>query len=206
MIYLRNGIDEEEDYIEPPLIKVCQVVRKFCISAPFGFFICLQINCLYDNINLVMKLSGKEKVELTNMCMIYDNNGNILVQDKIGRSWGGVTFPGGHIEHDESFNDSVIREIKEETGLDIKNLKLCGIKHWKMSKTSRYIVLLYKTNDFSGTLHSSEEGKVFWIKKEDLKNYKLADGFEDMFKVFDDDSLNEFMSVKENGEWIKKIC
>ncbi len=145
-----------------------------------------------------MKLSGKEKVELTNMCMIYDNNGNILVQDKIGRSWGGVTFPGGHIEHDESFNDSVIREIKEETGLDIKNLKLCGIKHWKMSKTSRYIVLLYKTNDFSGTLHSSEEGKVFWIKKEDLKNYKLADGFEDMFKVFDDDSLNEFMSVKEN--------
>ncbi len=206
MIYLRNGIDEVEDYIEPPLINVCQVVRKFCISAPFGFFICLQINCLYDNINLVMKLSGKEKVELTNMCMIYDNNGNILVQDKIGRSWGGVTFPGGHIEHDESFNDSVIREIKEETGLDIKNLKLCGIKHWKMSKTSRYIVLLYKTNDFSGTLHSSEEGKVFWIKKEDLKNYKLADGFEDMFKVFDDDSLNEFMSVKENGEWIKKIC
>lgn len=147
----------------------------------------------------------KEKVTLTNMCMIYDDNGNILVQDKISKSWGGITFPGGHIEHDESFNNSVVREIKEETGLDIKNPKLCGIKHWKWSKRQRYIVLLYKTNQFSGNLTSSEEGRVFWIKKSDLSKYKLADGFDTMFKIFDDDSLSEFMSVKENGEWNKYI-
>lgn len=147
----------------------------------------------------------KEKIELTNMCMIYDDNGNVLVQNKINRSWGGVTFPGGHIEHNESFNDSVIREIKEETGLDIKSPKLCGIKHWKISKNSRYIVLLYKTNEFSGNLRSSVEGEVFWIKKSDIKKYNLADGFETMFHVFDDDKLNEFMSVKENGEWVKYV-
>ena len=152
-----------------------------------------------------MELEAKEKTVLTNMCMIYDNNGNILVQDKIGRSWGGVTFPGGHVEHDESFNDSVIREIKEETGLDIKNPRLCGIKHWKWSKKSRYIVLLYKTNEFSGNLRSSNEGEVFWIKKEALKNYKLAEGFDMMFRVFDDDHLSEFMSVKENGDWVNKL-
>lgn len=150
-------------------------------------------------------MEAKEKVVLTNMCMIYDDDGNILVQDKIGRSWGGVTFPGGHIEPDESFHDSVIREVKEETGLDIRNPRLCGIKHWKWSKRSRYIVLLYKTDEFSGNLQSSNEGKVFWIKKEDLNKYKLAEGFETMFKVFDDDSLSEFMSVKENGIWIEKI-
>ena len=46
---------------------------------------------------------------------------------------------------------------------------------------------------------------VFWIKKEDLKNYKLAEGFDDMFRIFDNDDLSEFMSVKENGEWINKI-
>lgn len=165
----------------------------------------MQIRGFYVNINLVMELEAKEKTVLTNMCMIYDDNGNILVQDKIGRSWGGVTFPGGHIEHDESFNDSVIREIKEETGLDIKNPRLCGIKHWKWSKKSRYIVLLYKTNEFSGNLRSSNEGEVFWIKKEALKNYKLAEGFDMMFRVFDDDHLSEFMSVKENGDWVNKL-
>lgn len=39
-------------------------------------------------------MEAKEKVVLTNMCMIYDDDGNILVQDKIGRSWG-LSFPGG---------------------------------------------------------------------------------------------------------------
>ena len=155
--------------------------------------------------NLVMKMGEKEKVVLTNMCMVYDDNGNILVQNKISRSWGGVIFPGGHIEYDESFNDSVIREVKEETGLDIKNPKLCGIKHWRHKDNSKYIVLFYKTNEFSGKLCSSEEGEVFWIKKSDLNKYKLADGFEDMFRIFDDDNLNEFMWVEENGNWIKKI-
>lgn len=105
-----------------------------------------------------------EKVILTNMCMVYDKDGNILVQDKKNKNWGGVTFPGGHIEHNENFNDSVIREVKEETGLDIKQPKLCGIKHWTWSKRKRYIVLLYKTNDFSGNLHSSDEGEVFFDK------------------------------------------
>ena len=60
-----------------------------------------------------------EKTELTNMCMIYDDEGNILVQDRVSKSWGGVTFPGGHIERGESIVESVIREVKEETGLDV---------------------------------------------------------------------------------------
>ena len=93
-----------------------------------------------------------EQIELTNMCMIYDNEGNAVVQNKVGKSWGGITFPGGHIEKGESFVDSVIREIKEETGLDIKNLKLCGIKWWSVGAYKRYIVLLFKTNEYSGTL------------------------------------------------------
>ena len=65
-------------------------------------------------------MSNYEKVKLTNMCMIYDNDGNVVVQDKINKSWGGITFPGGHIEKQESFVDSVVREVKEETGLKAK--------------------------------------------------------------------------------------
>ena len=71
-----------------------------------------------------------EQIELTNMCMIYDNEGNVVVQDKIGKSWGGLTFPGGHVEKGESFVDSVIREVKEETGLDIKNITYFGNEPW----------------------------------------------------------------------------
>ena len=109
-------------------------------------------------------MSKYEKIELTNMCMVYDHNGNVLVQEKINKSWGGITFPGGHIEKQESFVDSVIREVKEETGLIIKNPKLCGIKWWEVKSNKRYVVLLFKTDEYSGTLKSSAEGKVFWTK------------------------------------------
>lgn len=143
-----------------------------------------------------------EKIELTNMCMIYDNDGNVVVQDKINKSWGGITFPGGHIERQESFVDSVVREVKEETGLIIKNPKLCGIKWWEVKNNKRYVVLLFKTNEYSGTLKSSSEGKVFWTKLETLKTMKLAASFDKMIYVFCDDNIQEHIQRKSNGKWI----
>lgn len=149
-------------------------------------------------------MSRYENCILTNMCMIYDND-RILVQNRKNRDWGGVTFPGGHVEPGESFVESVVREVKEETGLDVMNIQLCGIKQWAdKEKSYRYIVLFYKTNSFKGELHSSKEGEVFWIKKDELKNYKLADGFDGMFEVFDNDSLSENYHWFENDCWNMK--
>ena len=72
-----------------------------------------------------------EEVELTNMCMVCDGKGNVLVQNKKGdRTWHGWNFPGGHVEQGEFVTPSVVREIREETGLTIENPKLCGIKEF----------------------------------------------------------------------------
>lgn len=142
-----------------------------------------------------------EHAVFTNMCMVY-NDDKILVQDRLNPNWPGVTFPGGHVEHKESFVKSAIREVKEETGLDITDLKLCGIKQFTHSnKGYRYIVLFYKTNCFKGKLKSSDEGKVFWINRKDLHNYVLADGFEEMLEVFENDNFSENYYWWENNEW-----
>lgn len=135
------------------------------------------------------------------MCMIYDGD-RILVQDRINPDWPGITFPGGHVEPGESFVDSVIREVKEETGLDISNVRLCGMKQWTQRDGEyRYIVFFYKTNEFFGELKSSDEGRVFWIKKSELMSYPLANDFEQMFEVFDNDYLSENYYWLEHNEW-----
>ena len=144
-----------------------------------------------------------ENVTLTNMCMVYDGD-KILVQDRAKNDYSGICFPGGHVEKCESFHDSVIREIYEETGLTVREPKLCGIKQWQ-DKNGRYIVLLYKTDKFSGELRSSEEGKVMWIKRSELENYKTASDFMTFIKVFENDDISEFFYDQSKGGWDIKL-
>lgn len=132
-----------------------------------------------------------EKVVFTNMCMIYDNKGNVLVQNRLNPKWSGIAFPGGHVDEGESFIKSVIREVKEETGYDVFDIKFCGIKHFFIDNNVRYVIFLYKTNKFKGVLKSSEEGEVFWIKAKDLDNYSLAKDFKILYQVFIDDNICE---------------
>lgn len=141
-----------------------------------------------------------EKVIFTNMCMVYSGN-QVVVQDRADKRWSGIAFPGGHVEKGEPFTDAVIREVFEETGLTISAPKLCGIKNWTKEDGSRYIVLFYKTDQFTGELTSSEEGQVFWTELESLPKLPLARDMQDMIKVFLNEELSEFYYYKEDENW-----
>ena len=150
-------------------------------------------------------MSRAEQVILTNLCMVYDDAGNILVQDRKDPGWPGICFPGGHIEPGESFVESVIREVWEETGLTIENPILCGTKQFPTRNGERYVVFFYKANRYHGELKSSDEGEVFWIPRKDLPEYQMVEDFLDMVKVFEDDDLSEFYYYKEDGNWKLKL-
>lgn len=151
-------------------------------------------------------MARMEEVELTNMCMVCDAKGNVLVQNKKGdRTWHGWNFPGGHVEQGEFVTPSVVREIREETGLTIENPKLCGIKEFhKEQDGKRFIVFLYVASRFSGELRSSAEGDVFWYPLSELKrSKKLADGFSEMLPVFTSDEISE---VFYTNDWDTVFC
>ena len=110
-------------------------------------------------------------IELCTMVMIENPaTDEVLVQNRTGR-WPGWSFPGGKVDPHESFHDCAVREVKEETGLDITNLTFSGIVHWCDKKTSdRYVVFLYKTKKYSGTLIPEfDKGQNFWHDKDAIK-------------------------------------
>ena len=156
-----------------------------------------------------MTMSRVEEVELTNMCMICDGKGNVLVQDKKNNPyWSGWNFPGGHVEPGEYVTPSVIREMQEETGLLIVNPKLCGIKEFHKSKDGkRYIVFLYVANRYSGELKPSNEGDVFWYPLSELRaSGKLIDGFEEMLNVFTDENISEVYYQRIGDDLKTVLC
>ncbi|MBF0819846.1 8-oxo-dGTP diphosphatase [Streptococcus acidominimus] len=152
-------------------------------------------------------MSRKEMVTLTNMCLIEDSEGRVVVQrrDPSLYRWSGLAFPGGHVESGENFHDAVVREVQEETGLTIEAPSLVGIKHWPDKDGHRYMVFLYKAIHFSGQLQSSAEGEVFWLPKADLAHKELAYDLLEVLKVMDDPVLSEFFYTHEgtDGKWDK---
>lgn len=142
--------------------------------------------------------------------MIKINRGNdVLVLDKVKKyGWEGLTFPGGHVEKIESITESVIREAKEETNLDIENIKYVGMISWyDMGNNDRIIGFLYETNDFSGELIKENiEGTLEFIDYEEFKNMDgHSDSMGEIFAIYDGE-YSEIVLYYEDNKCVKKEC
>ena len=145
-----------------------------------------------------------EQVILTNMCMIQDGS-RVLVEDKRSIWADGIIFPGGHVEEHEPIVDSVIREVREETGLTIEKPQLCGIKEWINEDGSRYVVFLFRADRFSGELASSSEGRVFWMEKEDVLRSNWIWHMDGLLKIMADGQFTElFLDAADDWKPVLK--
>lgn len=148
-------------------------------------------------------MGRRECCELTVLCLLRRGD-EILLQNRVKADWRGYALPGGHVEPGESIVDAVVREMQEETGLKILDPRLCGVKQFP-DGDSRYIVFLFSAREYEGKLHSSEEGKMEWVRRDRLEEYPVVDDLEQLLQVMERDELSEFQYILEEDKWLVNL-
>lgn len=119
-------------------------------------------------------------MQLATLCYIIKDNKTLMLyrnkkpNDFHEGKWNGL---GGKFEKSETPEECVIREVKEESGLLIKNPKLHGIITFPMFDNIKdWYVFMFTVTEFTGELIDSNEGKLEWIPNEKLLELNLWDG------------------------------
>ncbi len=86
--------------------------------------------------------------------------------------WVGI---GGHIEEGETKEQALLREIKEETGLDVIHYEYRGELLF-VNNDFEEVMYLYLVDEVSGEIISCDEGELAWIKEEDLMKLNMWEG------------------------------
>jgi 8-oxo-dGTP diphosphatase len=119
------------------------------------------------------------KSQLTTLCYIQKENSYLMLhriskKNDINKDkWIGV---GGHFEFQESPEDCLVREVKEETGLTLKAFDFRGIVTFLSDNDPAEYMCLYTSSDFEGELKDCDEGKLEWVPFDEIENLNLWEG------------------------------
>ncbi len=82
---------------------------------------------------------------------------------------------GGHVEHDEDVYSAALREIREETGLDVENLRLVGLINIDGDQPTGIMLFVFTAQSRSGDPIPTEEGTPEWIARDQLAQIDLVE-------------------------------
>ena len=118
-------------------------------------------------------------MRLTTLCYINNNDRYLMMHrnkktnDENSSKWIGI---GGHIEEDESPGECIRREIVEETGLEVYNLRLRGIVTFILPDWGNELTFLYTADTEEVKVKDCAEGELKWIPIKDIMNLELWEG------------------------------
>ena len=136
-------------------------------------------------------------MKLTTLCYI-EQDGRYLMLHRVSKKndvnkdkWIGV---GGHFENQESPEECLLREVKEETGLTLTSYRFRGLVTFIEEGWGMEYMCLYTADGYEGEMIPCNEGNLEWVKRSELDNLNLWEGDKIFFRLLRDEA--PFFSLK----------
>ena len=118
-------------------------------------------------------------MNFTTLCYIEKENKYLMLhrtskkKDGNKDKWIGV---GGHFEKGESPEDCLLREVKEETGLELTSYQFRGIVTFISDEWPDEYMCLYTADRYTGNIGNCDEGELVWVEKEKIMDLNIWEG------------------------------
>ena len=114
--------------------------------------------------------------------------------------WLGV---GGKFEDKESPEDCLLREVREETGLTLKQWRYCGIVTFVSDRYETEWMHLFTSDAYTGNIKECDEGVLEWIAKDKIFGLPIWEGDKIFFKLMQEDRPFFSLKVVYEGDVLK---
>ena len=123
-----------------------------------------------------------KKVNVSAAVIVKDNKYFIAKRNKDKHLGGYFEFPGGKQDDNETLEQTVIREIKEELNVDITVDRKLGEEHYSDEKINVHLHYFFCTI-IRGDIILKEHEESAWVSKEEFNNYNFAEGDKDIISL-----------------------
>lgn len=144
---------------------------------------------------------------LTTLCYIEKDNQYLMLhrvskkQDVNKDKWIGV---GGHFEADESPEECLLREVKEETGLTLISYRFRGLVTFISDRWQTEYMCLYTADGFTGTMTECDEGVLTWVDKDKLETLTLWEGDKIFLRLLAEEAPFFSLKLRYEGDILKE--
>lgn len=143
-------------------------------------------------------------MKMTTLCYIENNDCYLMLhrtkkkKDVNKDKWIGV---GGHAEGNETPQECLLREVKEETGLSLTSYKFRGLITFISDEYEAEMMCLFTADGYTGELITCDEGELEWVKKSDVPQLPTWEGDAQFLKLLLEDEKRFFaMKLRYEGE------
>ena len=143
-------------------------------------------------------------MKMTTLCYIENNDCYLMLhrtkkkKDVNKDKWIGV---GGHAEGNETPQECLLREVKEETGLLLTSYKFRGLITFISDEYEAEMMCLFTADGYTGELITCDEGELEWVKKSDVPQLPTWEGDAQFLKLVLEDEKRFFaMKLRYEGE------